>query len=260
MNDLVAYLVNNEFGFIFILVRVSAFMTAIPFLDGTMIPTNIKVMMALSVSLLLLPLVHLSLPPVELVPLALGLLGEVVTGLAIALGVKLLFSAIELGAELSGLQMGFGIANLYNPLSGQTDSVTGRLVSMLAVLVFFGISGHHILIRALAESFAIVPVSGFIPSGALVKNLIDLFGKMFLLGMKIAVPVTLALLLANGALGFLSRMVPQINLFVTSFVITIGLGLVIFGATLSLTIHLARGEMEGLDRIILSLLHEMKGS
>jgi flagellar biosynthetic protein FliR len=259
MEELVQYMVKNEVVFIFILARVSAFIVAIPVLDGTMIPPSFKIFFALSISLILLPLIHITPPPVEMIPLTLGLFGEVLMGLVIGFGARALFSAVEIGAELSGLQMGFGIANIYNPLSGQTDSVIGRFELMLAFLLFFAINAHHILIHSLVYSFSIVPFSGFIPSGQLTKHLISISGNMFLLGMKIAIPVMVTLLLANGALGLLSRLVPQINIFLTSFAVTIGLGLIVLGASLSVVLALIRNQMSGLEEVLFTLLREVRG-
>jgi flagellar biosynthetic protein FliR len=259
MEELVKYIVTNEVLLIFILARVSAFLVAIPILDGSMVPNSFKIFLAFSISLMLLPLVHLTLPPLEIIPLTLGLFGEALIGLIIGFGVKAIFSAVEVGAELSGLQMGFGIANIYNPLSGQTDSVIGRFELMLAFLVFFGINAHHMVIHTLVFSFSIVPSSGFIPSGSLIKHLISISGNIFFLGMKIAVPVTVTLLLANGALGLLSRLVPQINLFMTSFAVTIGLGLIVLGASLSVVVTLIRNQLSGLDGVLLNLLREVRG-
>lgn len=259
MEEFVKYIIRNEVLFIFVLARVSAFLLAIPVLDGTMIPNSFKIFLAFSISLMLLPLVHITTPPVEMIPLTLGLLGEVLMGLVIGYGARAIFTAVEIGAELSGLQMGFGIANIYNPLSGQTDSVVGRFELMLAFLVFFGINGHHILIQTLVLSFSIVPFSGPVMSGAVIQHLISITGNMFLIGMKIAIPVTVTLLLASGALGLLSRLVPQINVFMTSFAVTIGLGLIVLGASLSVVVTLIRNQMSGLDGILITLLREVRG-
>jgi flagellar biosynthesis protein FliR len=259
MEEIVQFIAKNEIVFIFVLARVSAFISALPVLDGMTIPSTFKVLLAFTLSLILLPVVHVTPPPAEMIPLTLGLLGEVTMGLVIGFGARAIFAAVEIGAELSGLQMGFGIANIYNPFSGQTDSLIGRFELMLTFMVFFGINAHHILIHILVLSFSIVPFSGLMPSGPLINHLISITGNMFFLGMKIAVPVMVTLLLANGALGLLSRLVPQINIFLASFAVTIGLGLVVLGASMSVIVALIRNQMTGMENVLITLLREIRG-
>jgi flagellar biosynthetic protein FliR len=204
-------------------------------------------------------MVNRTLPSPELLSVSLALAGEVFMGLMIGFGVRALFSAVAIGAELSGLQMGFGVVTLYNPLSGQADSVTARLVGMMAIILFFAMNAHHLLIQVLVLSFARVPFSGVTLSAGLFSHLVVLSGNMFYFGMKIAVPVMISLLLANGSLGLLSRLVPQVNIFMTSFAVTIGLGLIVLGASLSIVAALIQDQISGLDRTLIQLTRELGG-
>jgi len=257
--DFILFLVRNEISFLLVLIRVAALIIIIPLMGGGGVPQAVKVMLVLGVALVLFPLVQIEPRGLALTPLMIGILGEVLIGVIIGLGVRMVFAAVDIAAEMEGLQMGFGIASVFNPALGQQVSLLGQLRGLVAVLIFLGINGHHIILHALVRSFQIVPPLTFYPSGPLIDYLVRLAGGMFVLGVKIAIPVTLVLILANMAFGILSRVVPQINVLLFGFPATIAVGLFVIGASLSLFAGLMQERLEGLDRTALDLLNGMRG-
>jgi flagellar biosynthetic protein FliR len=161
------------------------------------------------------------------------------------------------GAELAGLQMGYGIATVFDPTSGRQISLIGQLYAVVALLIFFAVDGHHLLLYALVESFRLVPSLTFYPSGDLVDGLMRLAGAMFVTGVQVAMPVVAAMLLANAALGILGRVVPQMNVLLMSFPITMGLGLLVIGASLSLFGALFADQTRGLGDTLSGLMNTM---
>lgn len=251
-------LFQYETSFVLILFRVASFIAALPMVGGRSLPGLIKVSLALAVSLILVPIVPMPAPPSTVSAWVIGLVGEMVMGWVIGLGSQLIFAAVDLGGEVAGLQMGFGIASVLDPNSNQPTPLIQQFYTLLAVLVFFGIHADHLVIRALVHSFAFLPPLSASPTGVPMEALVRTAGQLFVVGMKIALPVTMALLLANVALGILSRVVPQMNVWLMSFPVTIGLGLLVMGATLSLFMALLQDQMAGLEGTIGGLLRGMK--
>jgi len=253
-------ILRNEAGFLFILVRVAAFLVAMPVTGGASVPTIVKVMIVVSTTFVLFQVVELNPGPLTLLSLTTGLFGEVLIGLVISFGVQLLFGAVAIGSEVIGLQMGFGAANLFDPISNQQASLIGRLQGLVAMLIFLGVNGHFIVIEALVRSFELVPSVGFYPSGPIIQYLMKLGGKMFLLGIKIGIPVMVALLLTNVTIGIFSRVIPQMNVLLFSFPVTITLGLIILGLSLPLFSGILLEEITGLRTLFPRLLMGMKNS
>ncbi len=258
MEFFIQSLIKNEAVFLLVLARVASIMIALPFIGGRGIPAFIKAMLALSISLALLPFLRIEAGPIEPVSLAVGVVRELLLGLVIGLGVRFVFAAIEIGADMVGIQMGFGLANVFDPITNQQASIISQLFSLVVVLVFFVVNAHHIILQALVYSFEVIPPFGFYPSGPLIKNLIGLGSSMFTTGMKIAAPMTVALLLSQVAMGILSRVVPQMNIFIFSFPITIGVGLLVLGASVSLLLGLMQDQIRGLEGTVYTILIESR--
>ncbi len=257
--EIIDSILKNQGAFLFILVRVAAFLFAFPLIGGPGVANNVKVMIILSLAFVLFQTVPIQAQaPLTLITLTVALLGEVLIGLAISLGVRMLFAAVEIGATIIGIQMGFGAATLFDPVSNQQVSLIARMEGLIALLIFLALNGHFILIRALVQSFTLVPTFGFYPSASFVHFLMQLAGKMFLLGVKISIPVIVALLMANVVIGIFGRVIPQLNVLLFSFPITIMLGLLVLGISLPYFVALLRQEITGLGTVFNQLLMGMR--
>jgi len=251
-------ILKNQGAFLFILARVAAFLVAIPLIGGGGVPNAVKALIVLSMTLVLFQTLHVQPQPLNLATLAFGLVGEVLIGVTLSLGVRMVFGAVEIGSSVVGIQMGFAAANLFDPVSNQQVSLIARFQGLVALLIFLSANGHYILIESMVKSFEWVPPFSFYPSGPLVAYLMKLAGKMFFLGMKISIPVIVSLLMANVAIGILGRVVPQLNVLLFSFPVTIMLGLFILGFSLPLFAEILEGEITQLREVLPRILMGMQ--
>ena len=258
---------ENELTFLFVLTRIASFVMALPLLGGGGTPPFVKALLAVAMTFILFPTVQGYFPPPSPTPYAKislglvvqGLLSEIVIGLVIGFGARLIFAAVELGSEVAGMQIGFGVANAFDPISNQQVSLMRQIYMAIAALVFLAIYGDHSVLKAMSHSFEWVPTTGFTIKGPLIEQIIRMGSDLFILGMKIAAPITIALLLAQMAMGVISRVVPQIQIFLFSFPLTIGIGLIVFGLSISLYVSLLREQMGGsLERQLSDLLLRMR--
>jgi len=258
---------ENELAFLFVLTRIASFVMALPLLGGGGTPPFVKALLAVAMTFILFPTVQGYFPPPSPTPYAKislglvvqGLLSEIVIGLVIGFGARLIFAAVELGSEVAGMQIGFGVANAFDPISNQQVSLMRQIYMAIAALVFLAIYGDHSVLKAMSHSFEWVPTTGFTIKGPLIEQIIRMGSDLFILGMKIAAPITIALLLAQMAMGVISRVVPQIQIFLFSFPLTIGIGLIVFGLSISLYVSLLREQMGGsLERQLSDLLLRMR--
>ncbi len=255
--EFIPYLVRNETAFALVLIRVAAFVAVLPLMGGLGVPPLLKVGLVLAIALVLFPMIGVVPQPLEVFPVASGMLGEALIGLIVGLGFRFLFAAVDIASEIEGLQMGFGIGNVFNPTLGQETSLIGQLRGLVAILIFLAVNAHHVVFEALMHSFRRIPSLSFMPSPALLDHLVRLSGEMFALGVKIAIPVTLVLILTNLAFGILSRVVPQMNILLFSFPVTTAMGLFVVGASLSLFAALMRDQMGNLSGVTFELLEGM---
>lgn len=159
------------------------------------------------------------------------LLGEVLVGLVIAMTAQIFFAAVQLAGEVLDTQMGFGIMNVLDPLSGTQAPLLGNFKYILAILVFLEVNGHHYLLQALFDSYKSVPLGQFSWHGGEIAHLIRLFGNLFVIGMKLAFPIMGTLLFTDIILGIMSRTVPQMNIFMVGMPIKVIIG---FGVMLAI--------------------------
>jgi flagellar biosynthetic protein FliR len=209
------------------MVRVLALISVAPLLSHRAVPVRMKIALALSITVLLVPQVQS--PPITDVLTAPGLMlliNNVLIGVVIGFAVRLVFAALELAGELIGLQMGLSFAGFFNPSTGQQQNAVASFMSLLALLMFIAIDGHLMLIHALAESFRLYPVSVGMDLPMGFDRLLRLGSDMFAIALTIALPFLAVMLLTNVVLGVLARVAPQINIFAVGFPMTILVGLV----------------------------------
>ncbi len=234
--------------FLLVLARLAGLLGTAPVLGDARVPIRVRAGFAVIFAAALAPAVATP----EALPTTLwGLAGAlaVETGLGAMLGfvAQLVFAGVELGGQLAGIQMGFGLDTIVDPQTRGRITVVAQWQQLLAMLVFLALDVHHLLIRALLASFQTAPPGGLVLSGVGLGAAIGLSGELFAIGVRIAAPVMIALLLTNGALGVLARTIPQLNVFVVGFPVNVGVGLVVMGASLPFTFRLLAahfGELE----------------
>lgn len=217
-----------------IFLRISGMIWLLPVFDGKSVPVLFKAGLCLAMSLLLLPVLRPVLPPVEGMTLAFGLgaAGELLAGMVIGFSVRLLFAGIQLAGQLAGFQMGIGIANVFDPVTSSQVSVIGQFNNLLAMVIFLATNAHHLFLRAVAESFRLVPPLGAHYSGAAAWTVLDLAGRMFVIAVQVGAPVIVVLMLVSVALGIMARTVPQMNVFFVAAPVNVVVGLFFIGLSI----------------------------
>lgn len=208
--------IQTQLGFaLLVLARISGIFIAAPVYGSRNIPSYAKIGLAISLTYLIAPLV--SRPPIipeSLYPYSLVVIGEVGIGLIIGFAASLIFSAVQMAGQLLDMQIGFGIINIFDPQLGQQLPLIGNFKYILALIVFLSTNGHHILLTALVSSFKFIPLTGFVLTGSLTNLMVDMVSGIFIIAIKISLPVLVAVFLTDIALGILARTMPQMNIFV----------------------------------------------
>jgi flagellar biosynthetic protein FliR len=213
--------------------RVLAVFTVAPIFSSRAFPVRARIGLALLIALA----AQASLPDMPVVDLnssaALGVvIQQVGVGLAIGFVVRLVFSAFEFAGEVVGFQMGLNFAAFFDPSLNSQTSAVARFFGYMASLLFVVLNGHLMVLMAVTRSFEVFPVTqNFLQAVAQMK-LYTLGGELFASALWIALPMIALLMFTNLALGIVSRVAPQMNIYAVGFPITLSVGLVGMAATL----------------------------
>ncbi len=216
--------------FLLVFLRVSAILLTAPIFNSRNIPVVFKVGLSFAVALILFPLLNLPDLPVrfEVIPLVIGIISEILIGIVIGLAARMIFEGIQLAGELAGFQMGLAMANVIDPATSEQVPLLAQLNNLLALLIFLSINAHYWFLRALVESFRMVPPFEFQFTHSLMEQIISLAGNIFVVGVKVGAPLIVVLLFMSVAFGLAARTVPQMNIFFVAMPLKILVGLLFF--------------------------------
>ncbi len=239
--DLYLFLARYAAGFALVLLRVGFFLAFLPVFGSRMVPLQVKAGLALLLALIFAPLVAEKVSfPQSVWEFFLLAIPEAILGMALAFMVRLVLAGIQFGGQLLGFQMGFGVANVIDPATGLQAPVLSQVAYLIALLLFLAFNMHHFFLLGLGESFRVLPPGELGLRATLFEFLVQRGEAVFVMGLKILAPVMTILLLVQIALGVVSRFVPQINVMIVSFPLTIGIGLFFFGLTLEILAEVLR--------------------
>jgi flagellar biosynthetic protein FliR len=206
-------------------IRLGAVLLGTPILDGFSVPLRIKVYLVLALSLTLVSSLGLAQGPMPTTAAALlaAAVTEFALGALLAFGIFCAFGAIAFAGKTLDIQMGFGVANVFDPVTRSQSPLLGSAFGTLAVVLFFVTDAHHAVVRGIAYSLTQVPLGALVAQPSL-DLLVRQFGLVFTLGLLFAAPVVFCLFLLDIGLAVMSRNLPQMNIFVISMPVKIVAG------------------------------------
>jgi flagellar biosynthesis protein FliR len=236
--------------------RVAGFLSAIPVYFSASAPARIKAGLTIALSLVLFPLLQPFVTTVDFRTPAFLLLiiNETLLGLMIGLIARLIFTSVEFGGTIIGYQMGFAAANIFDPQNQRQTALISQFQNVFAILLFLSLDIHHYFIQTAVHSYELLPPGNLNFGGEAVPFLIELSSRMFMLGAQFSAPVLVILLLSGLILGVLARTFPQLNVFLLSFPLNIGISFVVIGLTLGLVKILLSREFDMLPERFFTLL------
>ena len=220
-------------GFVFPLARVLGLFAAAPVFNNAALPMRVRLVLGLAVTLALAP----ALPPLP--PIAPAswaglavLLQQGLIGIALGFTLRIVFAGVDLAGELIGLQMGLGFAVFFDPQHSGQSPIVAELVGLLALLFYLALNGHLMMLALIAESFTVLPIAAAPFTAAGWETLLRWAASLFSIGVLLALPVIGALLVANIALGVLTKVAPTLNLFAVGFPFTLMAGFVMLALSM----------------------------
>lgn len=213
--------------------RIGAMTMAAPIFGARSVPVKVRLMIALSLSILIAPILPAApaVDPLSLTGLTITL-QQILIGIAMGFTLQLVFAAIITGGQMIAMQMGLGFASMVDPQNGVQVPVLAQFYLLMTTLLFLGLNGHLLLIDLLAESFRLMPVGGDVMSREAIWAIASWGSQMFAGGVWLALPAAASLLMINIAFGVMARSAPQLNIFAIGFPVTMMMGFVVILYTL----------------------------
>jgi flagellar biosynthesis protein FliR len=226
--------------FLLMLVRISGMMVAAPFFSQMGVPTQLKVGIAVTLTLILFPLYSAKahIPTSDLWGFSWIVGQEFVIGMLLGFVANMLFSAVQMAGYHVTTQMGLGIAQVVDPISQEQAPIMAQFYFILAILLFMSLNIHHSLIVAVAKSFEMIPLStGFVNFGLITARFMVLAGDLFRLSLMLVMPVIGTMLVLEVALAFMAKIMPQMNIFMVALPLKVGVALILIYLTLPFTLE-----------------------
>lgn len=255
-------IINSEqlLLFTFLFLRIGAILLMIPVIGERTVPLTVKGGITILISLLLLPNVHATFPDLrseseaEIILLVIAMCSEVLIGIVIGFAAKIIFSGIQFAGEMIGVQIGFSVVSVIDPISSAQVSILSEFQYLVALLIYLAVDAHHTFIVAIADSYQFISPFAYHFSGSLARYIIIFSKELFVIAIKISAPIMAVLFFTNVALGIVARTVPQINIFIVGFPLQIAVGLTFLALMSPFFVTLVQGALTRLGVEVQTLL------
>jgi flagellar biosynthetic protein FliR len=229
------YMTAGVFAFMVVFTRIGAAMTIMPGVGDSFTPANIRLYIALGLSVCLAPLMMPMMPnPLPHTAGLLALLGmEFIVGLFFGTIARIFMTALDTAGMIISMQSGLSNAQLFNPAFSSQGSLVGAFLSVTGVVILFAANMHHLLFYGLVGSYNLFPVGVVPDAGSMAEMIAGAIAASFKIGVQISAPFIVVGMLLYIAMGVLSRLMPQIQVFMIAIPLQIILSLVLLAMVVS---------------------------
>jgi flagellar biosynthetic protein FliR len=226
---------------ILILVRISCFVYIAPFYGTSGNPNQVKIAFSILVAILIFGMVDKTgIEYTGLFGYAVIVLKEGITGLLIGLAANVCNSIILFAGNIIDMDIGLSMATVFDPTTNNQVTISGNMYQNLLLLLMLASDMHHVILRALVDSYQVIPVNGQVFDwDSLLQSMITFMGDMFNIGFRIVLPVFACIMILNCILGIMAKVAPQMNMFAVGMQLKVLVGLGVLFVTVPLLPHIA---------------------
>ena len=210
---------------IFIFIRMVTFFGCINVIFPSGTPKIFKVIFSVFISMILSPFIPIEINIDTFEQLIVYAAMETLTGLVFGFITNICFNSLKTAGSLIDQQLGLSMANIYDPNTNTQSTLIENILYWIGIVIFFSMDGHHKLIEGIQHSFNLVSIGEPILSGNF-DYIINVFTQCFIIGLKIAVPMILSLIIAELTIGFISKSVPQLNVMIIGMPLKLLIGVI----------------------------------
>lgn len=225
---------QDSIAFMLVLARIAPLFLLAPIFSSKMLPRHVKAVVAVAISLGLVGVAAhgqtLPSDPVEIMGL---LIVQVLVGVGFAYAVGAVMWAVEAAGSLADSFSGLSFGSSIDPINGNPGGSLANFYGTVGIMIFLAIGGDGWLLRGIARTFDLVPLTGSVSLHGLAAGAMTAFSSVLVSAVEIVAPLMLAMALTDVALGVVARVMPQLNVFAVGFPLKLGVSLLLVGATLA---------------------------
>lgn len=228
-------LAAEAFAYLLVFTRIGAMIMMMPGLGERMVPTRIRLVLALGISFLIYMLVGDMLPAMPVSPFTLAglLIGEAAVGLMIGTIARMLLSALHVAGSVLAVQTGLAAAQQFDPTQGSQGALMAGFLTLMGITLIMVTDLHHLLIGAMDSSYHLFPPGGSLPVQDMAEMAMNVVARSFAIGMQLAAPFMVYGLIFYIGIGIISRLMPTLQIFFIAMPLNIMAGFVIMMLVLS---------------------------
>ena len=245
--------------FLLIFIRVASFVFIAPFFSMSNTPKNVRVALSFFVAFLL----YQSMPRQEvvydsLIGYTIVIWKEVITGLLIGFAANLCSTIVAFAGQIASMEMGLSMASMMDPTTRENTTVTGVYYNYIILLLLMSSGMHRYFLKALAETYILIPVNGAVLNHEKLLNaMIEFLSDYIIIGFRICLPIFAVMVILNAVLGVLAKVSPQLNMFAVGMQMKVLVGLAILLVTASMLPDAANFIYDQMRRMVATFVETM---
>lgn len=256
-----AFTLENFEYWLLILVRISAFIYIAPYFGQSGVPNQVKIGFSVFISLIIY---NVAVRPEQnyegVAGYAVAVLCEGITGLLIGLAANICNSIVLFAGNIIDMDIGLSMATQFNPEMGTEMTLTGNLYYYLVMLLLTSSNMHAYLIRAIADSFSVIPIGhANFDWEHLAGSMTRYMGDMFVIGFRIFLPFFACIMILNCVLGIMAKVAPQMNMFAVGMQLKVLVGFSVLFLTFFLLPQVAEMIFEEIKTMVVLFAEGMYG-
>lgn len=221
--------------FLLVFARIAAFMFTAPFFSMSNTPRRVRAGFSLILSVLLVHAIGDHNVPAYSTVLGYSIivLKETIAGLMIGLGANMCMSIVHFAGKVADMEIGLSMVQLFDPMTRDSTGFMGSLYQYLLILIMLVTNMHYYFLRAIVETFNLIPIGGAqFSTGKIMTTMVQFLTDFVTISFRLCLPIVAAMLILNAVLGVLAKTAPQINMFSVGIQIKIIVGLGILFLTI----------------------------
>lgn len=223
--------------FLLVFVRIASFVFVAPFFSTSNTPRRVRAGFSLILAYIVTNVLTDHSVPAYYTVLGYTtiVLKEAAAGLLIGFGANICLAIVQFAGKISDMDIGLSMVQLIDPLTRQNSGFMGSMYQYMLVLIMLITNMHYFFIKAIVETFTLIPIGGAVfSSQKLLHTLVLFMTDYVIIGLRLCLPIVAAMLLLNAVLGILAKTAPQMNMFAVGIQIKVLFGLGILFLTVSI--------------------------
>ncbi len=250
--------------FMLVFVRIMGMFLVAPIFASESLTARGKFGLMFFVTIVIFPLTQSFVPKIPSNPIEFALVAAIegLIGAMLGFCIDMAFNVFQLAGQFFTVQMGLGASEVFDPLSEISLPIMGQYLYLIAIMVFLNLKGPALMIQSIYQSFELVNSDAFL-SGALLESkygLVALFGKMFLVALKLSFPIVGALLIVSIAMGLLTKAAPQMNLMMVGFPVSIMITFILMLVIMPAMVDFFQNYVDEIFKNVWFLMRDLYGS